>query len=1193
MINTSVNYLLKVNNPYTSSVIFPIKYFEIPIINANYHLKYAPISRYSSILMTDYLVGQGDYRYSTQSQEYLTAKIQEQFADNEFIVIENNSKIHNSNGLLSFKRLDRKSDYLSESLTGNLNREDFQVLDSFHAAWKNSKNHELFSDNKGNHAKRDNTHKASVHQTSLPFYRDKIKELSLATTVKSLRDIAKKLHLSNLGVGLLEHVHSMEISYSLGSFSRELTNSIHLSLIENSMRINSKELEVENTLLSNRANSFDLLISFGVESLRNNKHSSSITWSQKLSERINESSLDIKQALYLANRENEKELVKSTSHLAKRLSLKDFVVEQSIKMAKLKAREYPAHLVFLIRSDRSLEKYMDNSLIESFHRNQLKDVIINNFILSTRNKTSKELTLQQDIRAVRSIERYLHLEDYSKWGVRYNLKHLDISHKFILSNRDIVSNMSILQERFTGERHIIKDLDINRGMVTSTRNIKKELYVQESLLNSVRNIDKSMYVPYELPSSKRTDNRTMSILGNSSYTRDNVSGLYISASVDSKRNSSTGLELGQSSSANRDSLHPFELGHSLDAIRDNKKPTLIHQLTPSERDKVKDLLLGFIGDYIRHKSHDTIIDFPWETNDGGSIGRPILPGYIMEDEIVGELVKDFGNIIESIVLGEQERPLGGQVLDGQIIGAKKRLETFFEHKMLQSSGPSSIAIFNTEHFMGNPIKDGSNINFAEENDLLGGRPLPEGTFEDEMALGYINANPADFLSAEELAGLGLDGGIIENQEEVFGSTESRLGFIGSDVIAHNEKNGIIEIEILANNEKNGIVESEILGQKGTRNAYVDMETYLSSNPQKFGFETGELSLGFIPDRYGIVTEDYWMGTRPDQEGFVEGLLSWGKRPDPKGSIIEDIPQGSVLERYGVTTDNFVEAEKLKWVGILTNILLEADDEKAAGYVEYLQQAGVLKADHFHLLNGLVGDLAEKKGLMFGEELVSDMSEYKADLIENLQGQGLIYDYKDFPTVLEKGMEIEDWDLDLGYGLPENYDPYDPYNLFYPGILDNYSVSSLSLQQLEEWKSFGGGNWEVDNEHGQLRSVASNEKPNGYIVDYYNSTDYVFSVNFKVDIDADGNDGVGVVFKYVNEQNYYKFVISGGPTNGIKMGSNFMQLYKIVNGIQQPIGSSMSPDYWDKGEWYNIRVSYIKKHIQIWVNDRLQYDLIDY
>lgn len=221
-------------------------------------------------------------------------------------------------------------------------------------------------------------------------------------------------------------------------------------------------------------------------------------------------------------------------------------------------------------------------------------------------------------------------------------------------------------------------------------------------------------------------------------------------------------------------------------------------------------------------------------------------------------------------------------------------------------------------------------------------------------------------------------------------------------------------------------------------------------------------------------------------------------------------------------------------------------------------------------DGLVHDLIESD---YKEEgLLHDLQyfdKYKDVVVsEQKIGQSLMYDYSD---ILKEGMDVEDWQV--GYAIPEDYYPTDPFNPYYPWAEER---NSHSLVQAEDWQE-ELGDWELDKSN-----VVINAKEGGGILVTKKLYDD-FKFKFRVQVGYLPECRTGFVFGYDDINNYYKFTISSGNTP--------MELIQVINGKTRKIASPMAPFFMDGGSWHEIDVSFVNGNLVIYVDGRQQYNLI--
>ncbi len=134
------------------------------------------------------------------------------------------------------------------------------------------------------------------------------------------------------------------------------------------------------------------------------------------------------------------------------------------------------------------------------------------------------------------------------------------------------------------------------------------------------------------------------------------------------------------------------------------------------------------------------------------------------------------------------------------------------------------------------------------------------------------------------------------------------------------------------------------------------------------------------------------------------------------------------------------------------------------------------------------------------------------------------------------------------------------------------------------------NWYVDSGHyvqdsniysGDLATDA----PGTY--SFWNSSD-AFEWNnyvFEVDMMSLDDDSLGVMFRYLDNESYYRFRMNMGD------GGSFVKLEKFVNGTRTELGNSslFSPIL---GEWYHYRIIVNGSNIKCYINNTLYFDVND-
>lgn len=184
------------------------------------------------------------------------------------------------------------------------------------------------------------------------------------------------------------------------------------------------------------------------------------------------------------------------------------------------------------------------------------------------------------------------------------------------------------------------------------------------------------------------------------------------------------------------------------------------------------------------------------------------------------------------------------------------------------------------------------------------------------------------------------------------------------------------------------------------------------------------------------------------------------------------------------------------------------------------------------------------------------------------GQGLMYDYSD---ILEEGMDVEHWEV--GYAIPEDYDPLDPFNPYYPWAEER---NDYSLVQAEEWEQVQG-DWELDKSNATIKA----NEGGGILVTKKHYGDFKFK--FRTQLGYMPDCRTGFIFRYDDINNYYKFTLSSGNTP--------FELVQVIDGRERKIASPIAPFFMDGGSWHVVDISLVEDRLTIYVDGRLQYDLI--
>lgn len=395
-----------------------------------------------------------------------------------------------------------------------------------------------------------------------------------------------------------------------------------------------------------------------------------------------------------------------------------------------------------------------------------------------------------------------------------------------------------------------------------------------------------------------------------------------------------------------------------------------------------------------------------------------------------------------------------------------------------------------------------------------------------------------------------------NEEKTFAFNQERQGDLSEEIFGHSLKRiGYVDDELSYGSKTldNGVVvdDGDTIGKKLTDRGYTSDEYYFASHQSRLGYTDRSYSLSYKEERASHIEREIPTGTGNARLTEIENI---------------DSLMASFEERCAQVIMGFIFAEKEKR-GEYLEQLYAFLPERTSHLAEIYHEAKANEASSFHSPDYYHG--------------LRDLSDAHLPEMETM-GQGLLYDYS--TDLLDHGMNPEDWEG--GFGVPEDYDPTDPFNVYYPYSKD---MDALELSQTEDWIEFGSGDWEYDKQLGKFYSKSDIATVSGWYRNNFLADKYKFSIDFKVDTDVDG-DGAGIIFKYYDENNYWMFMVHGGDSDNSLGMRTTMQLFKVQAGVATAIGSPMQPFKWETDKWYKLSVSVMDGRIQIYTDAKLQYDL---
>lgn len=445
---------------------------------------------------------------------------------------------------------------------------------------------------------------------------------------------------------------------------------------------------------------------------------------------------------------------------------------------------------------------------------------------------------------------------------------------------------------------------------------------------------------------------------------------------------------------------------------------------------------------------------------------------------------------------------------------------------------------------------------------------------------------------------------------------TRVGVIDTDIVAFREAEpASFNLDSVGATEAQPIfITEDVLADLNKRLTFLSAGVIFGGRDERLSCISEMYGAAVRPSVLKDATIDSWMGFAKlviNQAILEDGMFAL--RPLQASDMLEDI-----LAHLDPFPSDILEVKSYSQDARPSNMLEEQEAEpekKGSIFLEdtqaYPEKKGEFIADfiakkqeHYtELLLQIVSDKKKAETVMaeyfmaqkrvkdsINHPTVDSSKAFKDSLLENIYetGQGFIYNYDN--DILDNSVDIEEWSG--GYGIPEDYDPADPFNEYYPWTTNK---NPLALGQ-SDWVRFdyvpsNPGQWDRNQNLGEFSCTTVNPNVTGFFLNDFTHTEYQFETAFMVE-DITTNDGVGIVFKYIDSKNHYLFMVSGGDSNGSLGMSRAMQLYKVVNGVSTEFGSPMTPFNWSVGFRHVIKMSLAGNRTKIWVDNRLQYEIVE-
>jgi len=168
------------------------------------------------------------------------------------------------------------------------------------------------------------------------------------------------------------------------------------------------------------------------------------------------------------------------------------------------------------------------------------------------------------------------------------------------------------------------------------------------------------------------------------------------------------------------------------------------------------------------------------------------------------------------------------------------------------------------------------------------------------------------------------------------------------------------------------------------------------------------------------------------------------------------------------------------------------------------------------------------------------------------------------------------------------------------VIDDFEDFALGGPVVPDWAIYdepgansSPSNWKVVEVNGQLSLLESsniygdNNSRGSWV--YYENGDWSDAV-FEVDMLALDDDIPGVLFRYVDENNFYVFDMNGQASRD---DGHFGRLRKCVNGEYTELGYLVETMFESKdGIWHHIKVEMLGDSIKVSLDDNLLFDVTD-
>jgi len=1182
-LNTTKKLNVKVVDVSVSKRGYKVSYVISSVNNVKYNVTYVPYSQYTSILMLDFMLGRTEK--SSEIQDLLISSIRKdlEMYEEELLLISTRNKVHDS------EIDENKNMGIVPKRTGELTEGSIKSSKVFSQGTLVNENIKAYResslgvvDGESEGAHRVDTGKELQVIRNVSLSRNFVKQLeSVDPNLVFFRENESGLVLDyKMGEGVRNSTGNLVVSkqekqgvrpnifqgVSENLFSKALRDYIKQGdvgpRILESIRAQQKgkahiSSSLGNSIRANRKGYMSVLTDFR-KAFRPYEHLMHVLNRLGTSTRLMNKgfgTISYNMSGFRSESKGKAFITKGSSAVRSesksKMYLSDYLTKQF--WGKMKARQYPTVLQMLLDGRKNYNgKFYISKVLNSIRNVDKGKLDLAYELGSIRNIDKGKLNLEYGYIMDRlNFKGSVSLNDIIsainlKFYVRNEIRYMTIYYSLFTSDRLNEKSVLVHETPSTAERLVLKNMSVLQEEGQFKRHSESQLYLPGYLVEGERENSHGLYLPSYLVGGERESSHGLDIAELNLFDHLKIPKyLDVVQELQSERVTETGLYIPYESKwGDKHSVRDLIVINDKTGERASSltKELLIDYMVSATRNN-KRFNMELLTEYLLGTWHRSYMDFTQHD------------GMLMDDSLLGDMVKDFFEIIDVLEGAYRYRDLEGYQLEEHIEGIKSRISSMVDNDFIVSTKVDE--------------RDGILL----FNEVEGVKEKRKAIKVEEQPQAYEDLRPVNFDDIENPYGF------VESKHAV-GSLEEILG---NRAKAYGEIN--------------------------------DARMSLGGRDDIHGnINDPDVKLGGRDDIHGIVNEpDAKLGGRDDIHGNINDPdVKLGGRDDIHGQVNDPTPIiGNTPERYGVTIkdeetigesvnkDGYIAEENFllksnseKVTDLLTDYLFATDDDHRATVIDELLPFIREKYSNFLIDEYMaLADKGKNEGLVVPENITAE--QFKNALLEtlpeaedDLEAQSFMYDYQN--DLLNYGMDIEDWDDNIGFHIPKGYDPHDPYNAYHPW---NNDYNTAELTQLFDWIEFREGNWDIDREKGTFESLDDVEVINGLYKNSFVADEYTFEFDVKVH-DSNLDHAVGVTFKYVDEDNFYYFLMSGGDQDGSLRMNDTMQLFRMVDGVEYRMSSPMAPFKWELGNWYTLRVEVRNARTKVWVDGQLQYDFID-